>query len=180
MTRVFAVPIAVPFAPSLAILLYVLVSLQGQAVEVPDIDPGETIVIRADAARETRSGNDGEERALHFTGNFSLEAPDWFVTSNSAVLYGDVDDPIRLEVEGEPARVWTIDETGALEVDATAKVIEYFRHNDRLILTGEAELMEQGNRLRSSSIDYDLADRRLVATGEGGVQIIAQPNRDPK
>jgi len=167
-------------APSLAILLYVLVTLQGQAVELPDIDPGETIVIRADAASETRAGSDGEDRALHFKGNFSLDAPDWFVQSDTAVLYGEVDDPIRLEVRGKPARVWTIDETGALEIDATAKVIKYFRHNDRLVLTGEAELMEQGNRLRSSSIDYDLAGRRLVATGEGGVQIIAQPNRDPK
>lgn len=179
------------FPIAFAIFLYVLGSLQGQAIEVPDIDPGETIVIRADAARETRgdrdntaasqtTGSQPDERALHFDGNFSLEAPDWFVTSDTAVLYGDVDDPIRLEVEGAPARVWTLDEQGNLEVDATAKVIKYFRHNDRLVLSGDAELVEQGNRLRSSSIDYDLAERRLVATGKGGVQIIAQPNRDPK
>lgn len=171
---------------ALAILLYVLLSLQGRAIEVPDIDPGETIVIRADSARETRAdrakptGAETGERALHFNGNFSLDAPDWFVTSDTAVLYGDVDDPIRLEVQGAPARVWTLDERGELEVDATAKVIKYFRQNDRLVLSGDAVLVEQGNTLRSSSIDYDLNERRLVATGKGGVQIIAQPNRDPK
>ena len=165
---------------ALAILLYALVSLQGQALNAPDIKPGETIVIRADAARETRDGDDGENRALHFTGNFSLDAPDWFVTSDSAVLYGNVDDPLRLEVEGTPARVWTLDKNGVLEVDATANMIKYFRQDDRLLLVGDAVMLEQGNRLSSSSIDYDLAERRLIATGEGGVKIIAQPNRPPK
>ena len=71
-----------------------------------------------------------------------------------------------------------IDETGEIEVDAKADQVEYFRHNDRLKLSGNAVLEEQRNTLRSSSIDYDLTERRLVATGSGGVEIVTQPNRE--
>jgi|GEM_PF-4728578 len=120
------------------------------AVEAPDLDDGETLVIRADQAWETRDTlEDGSKgpRSLHFKGNFRLD--------------------------------WMVDENGDLEVDAKANQVEYFRHNDRLKLTGNAVLEEQRNTLRSSSIDYDLKERRLVATGSGGVEIVTQPNGKP-
>lgn len=162
------------------------ISVPTSALEAPDLDDGETMVIRADEAWETRATQpDGSKgpRALHFKGNFRLDAPDWFVRAETATLFGAVDNPERIKVtggaDGKPARVWMIDENGAKEVDATAREIEYFRHNDRLKLQGDALLEEQRNTLRSSSIDYDLNERRLVATGKGGVEIITMPNRDP-
>lgn len=155
------------------------------AIEAPDLDDGETLVIRADQAWETRDTlEDGSKgpRSLHFKGNFRLDAPDWFIRADSATLFGDVADPKSISVEGTqetPARVWMVDENGDLEVDAKANQVEYFRHNDRLKLTGNAVLEEQRNTLRSSSIDYDLKERRLVATGSGGVEIVTQPNGKP-
>ena len=146
------------------------------AIEAPDLDPGETMVIRAEKAWETRNPQT-DERTLHFEGNFRLDAPDWFIRADSATLLGAVADPTSIAVVGSPARVWMIDETGVREVDATAKTIEYFRHNDRLKLIGDAVLEEQRNTLRSSSIDYDLNQRRLVATGKGGVEITTMPSR---
>lgn len=150
------------------------------AIEAPDLDPGETMVIRAEQAWETRAATtDGSRgaRSLHFKGNFSLDAPDWFIRADNATLYGAVSDPERIKVTGGPARVWMVDENGVTEVDATANEIEYFRHNDRLKLSGDAVLEEERNTLRSSSIDYDLNERRLVATGKGGVEIVTQPSR---
>jgi len=144
------------------------------------------MVIRADQAWETRDTlDDGSKgpRSLHFKGNFRLDAPDWFIRADTATLFGDVADPQSIAVEGtegSPARVWMVDEKGDLEVDAKANQIEYFRKNDRLKLSGNAVLEEQRNTLRSSSIDYDLNERRLVATGRSGVEIVTQPNRDPK
>lgn len=154
----------------------------GFAIEAPDLEPGETMVIRASQAWETRAPTtDGSRgpRSLHFKGNFQLDAPDWFIRADRATLFGAVDDPERIQVTGTPARVWMIDETGVKEVDATALEIEYFRQNDRLRLTGDAVLEEQRNTLRSSSIDYDLGERRLVATGKGGVEIVTMPDRVP-
>ncbi len=154
------------------------------AIEAPDLDDGETLVIRADQAWETRDTlEDGSKgpRSLHFKGNFRLDAPDWFIRADTATLFGDVADPKSIAVQGTqntPARVWMIDETGEIEVDAKADQVEYFRHNDRLKLSGNAVLEEQRNTLRSSSIDYDLTERRLVATGSGGVEIVTQPNRE--
>ena len=153
-----------------------------QAIEAPNLEAGETMVIRADQAWETReTPKDGsaEVRSLHFKGNFRLDAPDWFIRADAATLFGAVDNPRSIAVSGTPARVWMIDENGAIEVDATADNIEYFRHNDRLKLKGDAVLEEQRNRLRSSSIDYDLNQRRLVATGKGGVEIVTMPSRNP-
>ena len=181
-----ALPIIAPMRTQLSfvlafILLLVLLATASGAIEAPDLESGETMIIRADQAWETREvPEDGspEVRSLHFKGNFQLDAPDWFIRADSATLYGAVDDPKSIAVSGTPARVWMIDENGATEVDATAGNIEYFRHNDRLKLQGDAVLEEQRNTLRSSSIDYDLSERRLVATGKGGVQIVTQPSRE--
>ena len=172
----------------LALVLFIVTvaisTLAIRAIEAPDLDDGETMVIRADQAWETRETlDDGSKgpRSLHFKGNFRLDAPDWFIRADTATLFGDVADPQSIAVEGTnnaPARVWMIDENGDLEVDATANQIEYFRHNDRLKLTGNAVLEEPRNTLRSASIDYDLNERRLVATGNGGVEIVTQPNRE--
>ena len=169
--------------PALATLyMSALHSVTASAIEAPGLDDGETMVIRAEQAWETRETlSDGSKgpRSLHFKGNFRLDGPDWFIRADNATLLGDVDDPKSIKVTGNPARVWMLDETGAREVDAKATEIEYFRHNDRLKLKGNALLEEQRNTLRSSSIDYDLNERRLVATGKGGVEIVTLPNRDP-
>jgi len=187
-----ALPIIAPMRTQLSIvsvfiflltLLLAFLASTSEAIEAPDLDAGETMVIRADQAWETREVPEGggpEVRSLHFKGNFQLDAPDWFIRADSATLFGAVDDPKSIAVSGTPARVWMIDENGATEVDATAGNIEYFRHNDRLKLQGDAVLEEQRNTLRSSSIDYDLNERRLVATGKGGVQIVTQPSRAPR
>lgn len=186
-----ALPIIAPMRTQLSIVLafrlflplLALLASASEAIEAPDLDAGETMVIRADQAWETRQvPEDGgpEVRSLHFKGNFQLDAPDWFIRADSATLFGAVDDPKSIAVIGKPARVWMVDENGATEVDATAGNIEYFRHNDRLKLQGDAVLEEQRNTLRSSSIDYDLNERRLVATGKGGVQIVTQPSRAPR
>jgi len=185
-----ALPIIAPMRSKLPIVFaFILISVLSAgvtlvyAIEAPDLDAGETMVIRADQAWETREVPEGggpAVRSLHFKGNFQLDAPDWFIRADSATLFGAVDDPKSITVDGAPARVWMVDENGATEVDATASNIEYFRHNDRLKLKGDAVLEEQRNTLRSSSIDYDLREGRLVATGKGGVQIVTQPSRAPR
>ena len=176
--------LAAAVAAAMAVVIGVnLTTAPTLAIEAPDLDDGETLVIRADQAWETRDTlEDGSKgpRSLHFKGNFRLDAPDWFIRADSATLFGDVADPKSIAVEGSqksPARVWMVDENGDVEVDAKADQVEYFRHNDRLKLSGNAVLEEQRNTLRSSSIDYDLNERRLVATGNGGVEIVTQPNR---
>lgn len=178
------IKLSIVFAFVLILAASLLLSVEtGHAIEAPDLDADETMVIRADQAWETREipeGGGPEVRSLHFKGNFQLDAPDWFIRADTATLFGAVDDPKSIAVSGGPARVWMIDESGATEVDATAANIEYFRHNDRLKLRGDAVLEEQRNTLRSSSIDYDLNERRLVATGKGGVQIVTQPSRAPR
>ncbi len=186
----YALPIIAPMHTKLPILFTAFLTIvallataayAAYAIEAPDLEAGETMVIKADQAWETReTPKDGSAtvRSLHFKGNFRLDAPDWFIRADAATLYGAVDNPKSIAVSGNPARVWMIDENGATEVDATAANIEYFRHNDRLQLNGNAVLEEQRNTLRSSSIDYDLNERRLVATGKGGVEIVTMPNRD--
>lgn len=164
----------------LSILLTAGLTAGSWAIEAPDLEPGETMVIRADQAWETRAATtDGSRgpRSLHFEGNFRLDAPDWFIRADSATLQGTVDDPESIKVTGAPARVWMVDENGVTNVDATAAAIEYLRSSNLLKLRGNAVLAEQSNTMRSSSIDYDLNERRLVATGEGGVEIVTMPSR---
>ncbi|MEM7217752.1 MAG: LptA/OstA family protein [Pseudomonadota bacterium] len=161
-----------------AIVLCALLTLQAgehaTAIEPPDLDSGDIVVIRADRAWETR---DERGRALHFEGNFSLDAPDWFVRSETAEVRGDLDDPNSVTLGGAPARLWMLDEAGETNVEATAGQIIYLRAGERLKLERDAVLIDERNTLRSSSLEYDLDKRVLVGTGSGGVEIVAEPKR---
>jgi lipopolysaccharide transport protein LptA len=139
-----------------------------------DFSSEDTVTITAQRAWE------GEEvDVIHFSGDFELHAPDWSMAGDTAVVYGNLDDPDRVIVEGAPARVSFLRETedGPAEadseekVDGEASVVEYLRATDRLIMTGAAHLVRKDSTLASELIEYDVDTDRYSAGGEGGIKI---------
>ena len=139
-----------------------------------DFSSDDTVTVTAERAWEA-----DEVNVVHFSGKFELRAPDWSLVGDTAVVYGKLDNPDRVVVEGKPARISFLrddeEDAGASDpqerVDGTAFVVEYFRANDKLKMRGAASLVRKDSRLVSELIEYDVDTDRYSASGEGGINI---------
>jgi lipopolysaccharide transport protein LptA len=145
-----------------------------------DFSSDETVTVTAQRAWE------GDEvNVIHFSGNFELHAPDWSMAGDTAVVYGDLDDPDRVIVEGKPARVSFLrpeDDAGGTaedeQIDGAAQFVEYFRATDKLVMRGNASLLRKESELSSELIEYDVETDRYSAGGEGGINILYRADDD--
>jgi lipopolysaccharide transport protein LptA len=151
----------------------VLLALSGtlRAAQLPALDEQDTIVVTADQAWESDSAE-----VLNFQGNFTLNAPHYFVRSDTAELHGDVDDPALIIATGEPVEFWVEDDESQDRTYGEARRLEYDLENEVLRLTGKAIIRDAQTIMRSDTLEYNIKVRRLVSTGAGGVEIITQPD----
>jgi lipopolysaccharide transport protein LptA len=165
-------------------LLALLMSLSGAQsgwAGPLDFSSDDTVTITADRAWEAEEPN-----VIHFSGSFELHAPDWSMSGDTAVVYGKLDDPDRVIVEGKPATVSFLreseDDAGDADaderVDGEASVVEYFRSTDKLIMKGSSRLVREDSNLTSEIIEYDVDTDRYSAGGEGGINIEYTPEDD--
>jgi lipopolysaccharide transport protein LptA len=138
-----------------------------------DFSSDDTVTVTAERAWE-----DEEANVIHFSGNFELRGPDWLLSGDSAVVYGKLDNPDRVVVEGKPAKVAFLrneEDSGIADtrdrVDGTALFVEYFRANDKLKMRGSARLVRKDSTLASEVIEYDVETDRYSAGGERGIHI---------
>lgn len=139
-----------------------------------DFNSDDTVTVTAERAWE------GDEvDVVHFSGQFELRAPDWSLFGDTAVVYGKLDNPDRVVVTGEPARISFLrdseEEPGSDDaqerVDGTAAIVEYFRSTDKLVMQGSATLTRKDSTLTSEEIEYDVDTDRYSAGGAGGINI---------
>jgi lipopolysaccharide transport protein LptA len=141
----------------------------------------DTVTISADRGWEA-----DEPDVLHFAGNFELHAPDWSMSGDSAVVYGKLDNPDKVVVEGNPAKISFLrkdpENSDAPDptqrVDGMARFVEYFRATDQLIMRGGAQLLREDNKLSSEIIEYDVDKDRYSTSGEGRINVEFNPERD--
>jgi lipopolysaccharide transport protein LptA len=146
-----------------------------------DFSSDDTVTITAERAWEAEQPD-----VIHFSGNFELHAPDWSMSGDTAVVYGKLDDPDRVVVEGNPATVSFLrdseddasDDDGEERVDGEASFVEYFRSTDKLIMRGSSRLVRQDSNLTSEIIEYDVETDRYSAGGKGGINIEYTPDDD--
>tara|TARA_R110002072_G_scaffold250730_2_gene409456 strand:+ start:5515 stop:6051 length:537 start_codon:yes stop_codon:yes gene_type:complete len=146
-----------------------------------DFSSEDTVTVSAERAWES-----DEADVIHFSGKFELHAPDWSLLGDTAVVYGKLDNPDRVLVEGNPARISFLrhkgtsgDTTGSEErIDGAASYVEYFRATDKLLMRGEANLTRKGNTIVSETIEYDVDADRYSAGGNGGIEIQFNPETD--
>ena len=153
-----------------ALGVFFLVGIVG-AQDLPRLANNDTVTVLADEAWEEL-----EQQVTHFRGNFRLYGPDWSVTADSAVLYGPLDDPERVVADGSPARILVEKSAADGEVTGHGSRIEYLRAEDIVQVTGDAQIINEGNSMSSSLLRYDLAAERITASGQGGVKMTVDPN----
>jgi lipopolysaccharide transport protein LptA len=157
--------------------------------ELLDFSSGDSVIIKADTAWE-----DSATDVVHFSGGFTLSAPDWYVSADTAVVHGKLDDPEKVRLQGSPARIFFLragsdTESGtdaaarsaggtpADRTEGTASDIEYIRSRNIVKLSGSATLKREDDVLVSENIEYDVDADRYTASGAGGVNIQIDANR---
>jgi lipopolysaccharide transport protein LptA len=159
-------------------LLALFVGVQAGHADILDFSSDDTVTITAQKAWEA-----DEADVIHFSGQFILRAPDWYSSADTAVVYGKLDNPDKLILEGKPAKIFFLRETGedaeepdpAESVEGEASTIEYFRATNKLVMRGAATLKRKDNMLTSEVIEYDVDSDRYSASGEGGINILFNP-----
>ena len=128
----------------------------------------DMISISADEAQE-----DEQPGILHLKGNFLMQSSDWHLTSSQATVYGNLNRPDKIRLEGTPARFLVVPagETEGDLIEATALVVEYIRETNKLTLSGGASLILGDEVIRSTNIEYDINSNRYQAGGDDGVLI---------
>ncbi len=84
---------------------------------------------------------------------------------------------VRVVAEGNPARL-VKSPPGRPPLEARARTIDYRLDRARVILSGDAVLVQGGDRFEGPRIEYDLETQRVVAggaPGEGRVRVILTP-----
>lgn len=154
------------------ILCLLMAAMQCHAAPVEG-DAFEILNVSAD-----RAGEDPDREVLRLAGNLRLETREWVLEADSALVYGPANRPERVVLTGAPVRLQTIGDSPA-ETDplaASAPLMEYRRSEDNLVLSGGAELRQEGQVVRSEVIVYDIEPGRFHARGDGGVLIEVPPD----
>lgn len=120
--------------------------------------------------------NDPDENVTEFQGHFSLSGTDWPLEGDRATVYGPIEKPLRVVLEGRPARIWIRRHGRDRDVSAEAEVIDYRPDEHKLRLQGNVNLVESsGRHVSSDGFEYDLETEKMNSTGP--IRIQAQPEK---
>ena len=115
----------------------------------------------------------GGGEVLNLEGNFEMRGSDWWLTADSAQVYGPVEDPERLVIQGAPARVSVTRRNGE-RASATGQRIIYWRRRELVEVHGAAAFAAGDLAMTGSRIIYDLDAERLKSAGNSGVTLVVR------
>jgi len=145
------------------------------AVLALESDREQPIRIVADEAlRDERSG------LTIYTGNVEMQQGSLRMHADTVTIYRILEEADKIVGEGAPARLEQQPDPDKSPVEARADVIEYYKDEERVQLTGNAVIEQDGSTVTGEIIEYFIADERVRATGVGGdsprrVEVIIPP-----
>lgn len=112
------------------------------------------------AERQERSGLTIYEGDVIITqGTIRIEA-------DKVVVHSENNQAVRFEATGGPARYQQVIERGDPPVQARSQLIDYRMKEDRLILSRDAQLEQDGATIAGERIEYDLIHEIIRAQGD--------------
>ena len=114
-----------------------------------------------------------------YTGNVVIDQGSLHATGNKATLYVKDGQLVRAILLGSPATFQELDDKGKL-VKGHADKANYLAQDHKLILTGNAHITRDGDKLNSQRITYDMQGEVVSAGGQNGggrVHMVIQPQR---
>lgn len=117
-----------------------------------------------------------------YTGLVVINQGSLHATGDKATLFVKNGQLVRAELEGKPATFQELDEKNQL-VKGSASHASYLALEQKIILTGDAQLNRQGDKLAAQRITYNMKDEIVQAGGPdngGRVHVIIQPRSETK
>ncbi len=122
-------------------------------------DKEQPIRIEADSA--LRDENKG---ITQYEGNVKLDQGSLHIEADQLVIHHQADDARKIEAYGRPATMRQRPDVDKGVIIARGLTIEYFREEERVLLTDEASVEQDGSIARGDVIDYDIPNK-LIQVG---------------
>jgi lipopolysaccharide export system protein LptA len=118
-----------------------------------------------------------------YHGNVKVTQGTLVLTGDSMTVYNKGDKVQKVIMLGKPATYRQRPDNKDKDVRAKALRMEYYTTPERIILLKQAEVEQEGDRLRSERIEYDVAKDKVNAgtnDPKGRVRIVIQPRPEKK
>ena len=151
-----------------------LLSVQTVVSHALPNDKEQPIRLTADKAlRDEKNG------VTIYTGNVQMKQGSVELEADTLTIYHISDEASEIVAEGNPARMRQQPEVDEAVVHAHAKIIKYFRNEDRVHLQTNAHLEQDGSVVEGDTIDY-LMEKQLITaqsdqTREGNKVVVVIP-----
>lgn len=152
--------------------LFTLLFLAAPAVWAAKTDRNKPIDVSAD-----RKVTDYKNGTSVYTGKVVIDQGSLHATGDKATLYVHNGQLVRAVLEGSPATFQEMDDKNQL-VKGSANQANYLAQDQQIILTGNAQLLRQGDKLAAQRITYNMKDEIVQAGGSdngGRVHVTIQP-----
>jgi lipopolysaccharide export system protein LptA len=137
------------------LLSLLLLPQQGQALES---DQQQPIRISADKALR-----DEKQGFTVYRGNVRMTQGTLRIDADAITIYHRTEEADRIVAEGRPARLQQQPEPDQGLVHASARIIEYYKLEERVILKDEAFIEQDGSTVTGETIDYLIRQQRVRA-----------------
>ncbi len=150
-----------------SVLIMVAVALcAGAGAAQPGKATRETVVITASRMKADKLGD-----KVTFTGNVSLKKESMTLSSDSMIVYYDAGSKDIREIEAHGNVMVRKEGRVALANNAS-----YFSRDEKIVLTGDARIIENENQLGGEKITLFIRDDRSIV--EGGKVLLYQELRE--
>jgi lipopolysaccharide export system protein LptA len=164
------------------IILSMCIILCSSLVIASTEDTRKPITIEAD-----RAVLDEKKQISIYTGNVILKQGGIEVKADTITVYTKEGQLQRVVAEGNPVH-YQQQQNNNEDIRGVSQRMEYETETNRVLLLGDAELWQGGNRFSGKRIQYDPGQEKVIATGdpnatENGAQrvkIILQPQSSAK
>ena len=141
-------------------------------------DNNQPMLIEADTAEL-----DDKKGISIYKGNVKVTQGTLVLTGDTMTVYNNGDDISKVVVNGSPATYKQRPDGKDQDINAKALLMEYFKTPEKVILSKEAEVEQEGDILRSERIVYDV-EKDQVSAGTNNpnqrVRITLQPKNKSK
>lgn len=150
--------------PGLLALLVLSLLPVNIALALPD-DRDQPMRITADTALR-----DEKQGMTVYSGNVHMVQGSLEIDADKLTIYHDTDQANKIVAEGQPARMQQQPAADEALVKARAQIIEYFKAEERVHLSLDAHIAQDGATVTGNSIDYLIAEQLVKADSDQAQQ----------
>jgi lipopolysaccharide export system protein LptA len=149
---------------TLRVLLLLCFTALPQAGQALDSDQEQPIRITADEALR-----DEKQGYTVYRGNVRMTQGTLRIEADAITIYHRSEEADRIVAEGRPARLQQQPEPDKGLVYARARIIEYYKLEERVLLREQAFIEQDGSTVTGETIDYLIRQQRVRAdAGDSG------------